>query len=115
MAELHVVMHVGPLGIDARWPADIYFYDGLPDWAGTWEQVCQHFCHGEGRAYHFKLDGADLSSQHDITALYGGHLKAYDADKPLPYDEASGEEKLAMLDAALAEQLTEPSSEPPRS
>lgn len=100
VADLHLVMHVGPLGIEPTWPADIHFYETLPDWADNWEQVCEHFCHGEGRAYHFVLNDADLASSNDITALYGGTLKAYDADKPIE-PEASGEEKLTALDTAL--------------
>jgi hypothetical protein len=97
-------MYVGPLGIESTWPANIYFYETLPGWAGSWEQVCQSFCRGEGRAYHFVLDGADLASSDDITALYGGTLKAYDADKPIE-PEASGEEKLAALDGILEHAL----------
>lgn len=100
MADLHLVMHVGPLGIEPTWPANLHFYEALPDWADDWEHVCRHFCRGEGRAYHFVLDDADLASSNDITTLYGGTLKAYDADKPIE-PEASGDEKLTVLDEAL--------------
>lgn len=101
MADLFVLLDVGPLGISADWPADLHFYDKLPKWAEDWEAVAIHAAHGEGRAYVFSLVAGDFAFEGDKTALVGESLLALESE-----EFRARRDRIAALEAALAEALT---------